>query len=107
MKVGMLNIQFKPEMMKEGVEHWFNLTHELKSHFPSFKGAYLMTDAKSGKCVGVGLWDSQKDADGLTQNNVYRNFLEKVNPCCARPIVREQLEMSEKSFQEMKKMAVM
>ncbi len=59
-----------------------------------FRGAYLLTDRKTGKGVSITLWDSEDDAIANEQSGYYQEQLSKFKDCFAAPPVREGYEVS-------------
>ncbi len=59
-----------------------------------FRGAYLLTDRKTGKGISIALWDSEEDAIANEQSGYYQEQLNKFKDCFAAPPVREGYEVS-------------
>jgi heme-degrading monooxygenase HmoA len=54
-------IQGKPEQTDVGIRHYRESMLPEARKMAGFKGAYLLVDRKSGKNIGITLWDSEKD----------------------------------------------
>ncbi len=59
-----------------------------------FRGAYLLTDRKTGKGIAFTLWNSEEDAIANEQSGYYQEQLSKFKDCFAAPPVREGYEVS-------------
>jgi len=59
-----------------------------------FRGAYLLTDRKTGKGISIGLWDSEEDAIANEQSGFYQEQLSKFKDFFTAPPVREGYEVS-------------
>ena len=54
-------MQGPPERTEEGIRQFQELTVATVKGLAGFKGAYLLVDRKSGKFVGITLWETEKD----------------------------------------------
>ena len=59
-----------------------------------YRGAYLLTDSKTGKGVSIALWDSEEDAIATEQSGYYQEQLAKFKDFFTAPPVREGYEVS-------------
>jgi len=59
-----------------------------------YRGAYLLTDRKTGKAVSVAFWDSEEDAIVNEQSGYYQEQLGKFKGFFTAPPVREGYEVS-------------
>jgi len=59
-----------------------------------YRGAYLLTDRKTGKEVSISLWDSEEDAIANEQSGYYREQVSKLKEFFTAPPVREGYEVS-------------
>ncbi len=59
-----------------------------------FRGAYLLTDSKTGKGVSITLWDSEEDAIANEQSGYYQEQIGKFKDLFTAPPVREGYEVS-------------
>ena len=59
-----------------------------------FRGAYLLTDRKIGKGIGMTLWESEQDATANEQSGYYQEQLNKFKDISTAPPVREGYEVS-------------
>ena len=64
-----------------------------KSH-KGFRGAYLLTDRKTGKGISMTLWDSEEDAASNEQSGYYKERLSKFEEYFTTPPVREGYEVT-------------
>ena len=61
MFAGVSTIQGKPEQIEAGIRNYREQVLPAAKKMAGFKGAFLLVDRKSGKVVGITLWDSEKD----------------------------------------------
>ena len=54
-------VQGKPEKVNEGISHYREQTVPAARKMAGFKGAYLLVDRKSGKSMGITLWDTERN----------------------------------------------
>ena len=54
-------IQGKQEQVDEGIRHYREQVLPAARKMAGFKGAYLLVDRKTGKNLGITLWDTEKD----------------------------------------------
>ncbi len=59
-----------------------------------YRGAYLLTDRKTGKGVALTLWDSEQDAIANEQSGYYQEQVDKFKDVFTAPPVREGYEVS-------------
>jgi heme-degrading monooxygenase HmoA len=60
-------LQGKPEQIENGIRGYRDQVLPAAKKMTGFKGAFLMVDRKSGKAVGVTLWDTEKDLQASTK----------------------------------------
>jgi len=54
-------IRGKREQVEQGITHYREQMLPAARNMAGFKGAYLLVDRKSGKSMGITLWDTEKD----------------------------------------------
>ena len=59
-----------------------------------YRGAYLLTDRKTGKGVSISLWDREEDAIANEQSGYYKEQVGKFKGFFTAPPVREGYEVS-------------
>ena len=59
-----------------------------------YRGAYLLTDRKTGKQISISLWDSEEDAIANEQSGYLQEQVGKLKEFFAAPVVREGYEVS-------------
>jgi len=57
-------------------------------------GGYLLTDKKKGKCLVVGLWDTEADLKAGESSAHINEAMAKFGPLVAGPITQEDYEVS-------------
>ncbi len=59
-------VQGKPEKVDEGIRHYSEVLLPEARKMAGFKGAYLLVDRKSGKNLGITLWDTENNLQAST-----------------------------------------
>ena len=59
-----------------------------------FKGAYLLTDRKTGKNISCTLWESEEDAVANEQSGYYQEQIAKFKDLLTAPPTQEGYEVS-------------
>ena len=59
-----------------------------------YRGAYLLTDRKTGKGISMTLWDSEEEAVANEQSGYYQEQVSKFKEFFTAPPVREGYEVS-------------
>ena len=59
-----------------------------------YRGAYLLSDSKTGKGVSITLWDSEEDAIANEQSGYYQEQVGKFKGLFKTPPIREGYEVS-------------
>ena len=59
-----------------------------------YRGAYLLTDRKTGKGVSIILWDSEEDAIADEPSGLYPKQVDRYKEFFTAPPVREGYEVS-------------
>jgi heme-degrading monooxygenase HmoA len=59
-------IEAKPDQLEAGVHQYQEMVLPEVRKMAGFKGAYLLVDRKSGKNVGITLWDTEKNLQAST-----------------------------------------
>ena len=59
-----------------------------------YRGAYLLTDRKTGKGISISLWNSEEDAIANEQSGYYQAQVAKFKDFFTAPPVREGYEVS-------------
>ncbi len=59
-----------------------------------YRGAYLLTDRKTGKGISITLWDSEEDAIANEQSGYYQEQVNKFKEFFTAPPLREEYEVS-------------
>ena len=73
-------IQGKPEQTDEGIRHYREQLLPEARRMLGFKGAYLLVDRKSGKNLGITLWDTEKNlqASAVAANRLRAQAAENI-----------------------------
>ena len=83
------------ENLDELIRVWRDLdTPEMKS-IKGYRGAYLLTNRKTGKAISMTLWDSEEDAIANEQNDYVQKQVNRFyKDLLTKPLTREGYEVS-------------
>jgi heme-degrading monooxygenase HmoA len=59
--------QGKPEQIEAGIRNYREQVRPAAKKMAGFKGAYLLVDRKSGKMLGIALWDTEGNLQASTE----------------------------------------
>ena len=59
-----------------------------------YRGAYLLTDRKTGKGIAISLWDSEEDAVANEQSGYYKEQVGRFAEYMTAPPVQEGFEVA-------------
>jgi heme-degrading monooxygenase HmoA len=60
-------IQGKPEQIEAGIRNFQENVGPTAKKLAGFKGSYLLVDRKSGKMLGIALWDTEENLQASTK----------------------------------------
>ena len=86
--------QVKTDKLDETIKNWKERDIPEHKSEKGYRGAYLLTDRKTGKGVSITLWDSEEDAIANEQSGYYKEQISKFKDCFAASPVREGYEVS-------------
>jgi len=86
-------IQVKPEKIVDGVRIYRKSVVPEAKKQKGYRGACLLVDPKSGKCVSVTFWRNERDAIANEENLYYQEQLVKFLNLLAGPMIREGYEV--------------
>ena len=88
------NTQMKLDKLDEAIkiveESVLTVTRSQKG----YRGAYLLTDRKTGNGLMISLWDTEEDAIANEESGYYQEQVAKFKDYFAAPPVREGYEVS-------------
>ena len=58
----LVSAQVESDKLDEGIMIWKEKDMPLTESVKGYRGAYLLTDSKTGKVISMTLWDSEEDA---------------------------------------------
>ena len=88
--------QVSVENVDEVIKIWEESIIPAAKSQKGFCGAYLLTDRKVGKGMGITVWDSEEDAIANEQSGYYQEQLNKFRGIFIAPPVRVGYEVSVK-----------
>ncbi len=87
-------VQMKPDLIDEIAKLYEDSVIPAAKSQKGFRGAYLLSDSKSGKGVSITLWDSEEEANANEKSGYYQDQVNKFKEYFTAPPVREGYEVS-------------
>ena len=87
-------VQVKPDKMDETIKIYEDSVVSAAKSQKGYKGAYLLTDPKTGKGISCTLWDNEEDAVANEQSGYYQEQVGKFKDFFTSPPVQEGYEVS-------------
>ena len=87
-------VQIKPDLIDEIAKLYEDSVIPAAKSQKGFRGAYLLSDSKSGKGVSITLWDSEEEAIANEKSGYYQDQVNKFKEYFTAPPVREGYEVS-------------
>jgi heme-degrading monooxygenase HmoA len=85
--------QIAPEKLDNGIKVFKERTLPLAKKQKGYQNGYLLVDRKTGKCVTVAFWNSEKDAIADEQSGEYQKRMDSGKESPIAPPVRELYEV--------------
>ena len=89
-----LKSQLKIDKIAEATRTFREVVLPLCRKQRGFKGAYYMSDAKSGESVAVTLWESEDDMLANEASHFFQEQVARFIPFYAKPPIREAFEVT-------------
>ena len=86
--------QVKTDKLDETIMSWKERDIPEHKSEKGYRGAYLLTDRKTGKGVSLTLWDSEEDVITDEQSGLYQKQKDRYKDVFTAPTVREGYEVS-------------
>jgi len=86
--------QTKSDKLDEAVKIYKENVSPIRKSQKGSRGAYFLTDRKTGKGMAISLWESEDDAIATEQSGYYQENLNKFKDVFAASPVREGYEVS-------------
>ncbi len=87
-------VQMKPDLIDETAKLYEDSVIPAAKSQKGFRGAYLLSDSKSGKGVSITLWDSEEEANANEKSGYYQDQVNIFKEYFTAPPVREGYEVS-------------
>ena len=88
-------VQVQPGKTQEAIDIYKNSVVPAAKTQKGFQGAYLMTDASSGKAISITVWDSEADMmAGESSSGYYQEQIGKFGSLFAGPPTLDHYEVS-------------
>ena len=97
MHVRAVTVQIQPGKMQEAIDVYKDSVVPAAKAQRGFQGAYLMTDASSGKGLSITVWESEADMVAGESSGYYQEQIGKFGDIFAGPPSREHYELSVES----------
>jgi len=86
-------VQVSIEKVNEAIKIYEESVIPAAKSQKGFRGAYLLADRKTGKGIGMTLWENEQDATANEQSGYYQEQLNKFKDISTAPPVREGYEV--------------
>ena len=87
-------VQVKMDKFEESTNLYAGSVVPAAKSQKGFRGAYLLTDRKTGQGLSITLWETEEDAVVNEQSGYYQEQLDKFKDVFAAPPTREGYEVS-------------
>ena len=89
-----VTVQVQPGKTQEAIDLYQNSVIPAAKQEKGFGGAYLMTDASSGKALSITVWETQADMEAGEAGGYYQEQIAKFGSLFAGPPVVDHYELS-------------
>ena len=89
-----VTVQIQPGKTQEAIDVYNNSVVPAAKAQKGFQGAYLMTDASSGKGLSITVWDSEADMEAGESSGYYQEQIGKFGSIFAGPPTMGHYELS-------------
>ena len=87
-------IQIQPGKMQEAIDIVNEAVFPAAKAQKGFSGGYLMTDATSGKCLAISVWESEADMLAGESSGYFQEQVGKFGSLMVGPPTSEHYELS-------------
>ena len=94
MYAGVVTVQVLPGRMDEAIQVYRDSVVPAARQQRGYRAHYLLTDHESGKCISIGLWETEADMTATKASGAYQQRLAMLKDVFAAPPVREDYEVS-------------
>ena len=89
------DVQVKSGKMQELIKVYDDLVVPAQKAQKGYQGSYLMTDASSGKCLAISVWETEADMlAGESSGGYYQEQIAKFGGLMAGPPILDHYELS-------------
>jgi heme-degrading monooxygenase HmoA len=86
--------QMKTDKVNEGIRLYRESVVPAVKTQKGFRGAYLLSNAESGKGISISIWDSEEDALANEKSGYYQEQVAKFKDIFSAPPIREGYEVA-------------
>jgi heme-degrading monooxygenase HmoA len=95
MHVRAATVQIQSGKIQEGIDAYNNSVVPAQKAQKGYQGSYLMTNAGSGNCLAISVWESEADMlAGESSGGYYQEAIAKFASIFAAPPTLEHYELS-------------
>ena len=94
MYAAVVSYKFRPNKMEEAVSIWRDSLIAIAKPQKGFKSGLLLTDPKTGKAIGIGLWEMEADASAFATSGLFEQLVAEFGDIVVEPPAREQYKVS-------------
>jgi heme-degrading monooxygenase HmoA len=89
-----VTVQIQPGRSQEAIDIYNNSLVPAAKQQKGFRGAYLMTDAATGKALSISVWETENDMVEGERSGYYQEQIAKFGALFAGEPVMERYELS-------------
>ena len=94
MYAGVVVVQVLPDRMDEAIRIYRESVVPAAQQQNGYRAHYLLTDHESGKCISIGLWETEADMTATKASGAYQERVAMLKDVLAAAPIREDYEVS-------------
>ncbi len=94
MKAGILHYNVKSEKIGDFKNAMDEFLNELHKEISGFRAGFLFVSTNTGKCLSIGVYDTQENAESLMSSASYKRFLSEIREYVTAEPTRDLCDVS-------------
>jgi len=90
----LVSAQARSDKLNEAIRIWKEKDIPLMKTVKGYRGAYLLTDHKTGRAISITLWDSEEDAIADEQSALHQKQLDMYKDLMTGEPIHQRYEVS-------------
>jgi len=90
----LVSAQARSDKLNEAIRIWKEKDIPLMKSVKGYRGAYLLTDHKTGRAISITLWDSEEDAIADEQSALHQKQLDMYKDLMTGEPIHQRYEVS-------------